>query len=108
MSWTGTTRQTAVVRTSAHLKCPSPVAGSDVPTWTRLNSDSGTNVTVFSQNKTEEPTTPDHTRFQYSAKDKTLTITDVQPDDAGLYYCDGKPAAYLTVIKDEQPEGGER
>ncbi|KAI3358970.1 hypothetical protein L3Q82_015354, partial [Scortum barcoo] len=30
-------------------------------------------------------------------KDQTLTITDMQPDHSGLYYCNGKPAAYLNV-----------
>ncbi|GLD67481.1 uncharacterized protein AKAME5_002944100 [Lates japonicus] len=39
-----------------------------------------------------------------STEDKTLTITRVQPDDSGLYYCDGKPAAYLTVTEGEKPE----
>lgn len=37
-----------------------------------------------------------------------LIILDVQPDDSGLYYCDGEPVVYLSVIKDESSVGGER
>ncbi|KAI3358236.1 hypothetical protein L3Q82_003234 [Scortum barcoo] len=90
----GTNRSDAVLKTSVRLKCSSHVAGSDAPTWIRQSG--GKKVTVFSQ--TEE----NNGRFQYSTEEKTLIISDVQLDDAGLYYCDGKPST--TVSKDEQPQ----
>lgn len=36
-----------------------------------------------------------------------LIIPDVQLADSGLYHCDGKPAAYLKVIKEEKSDSGE-
>ncbi|XP_038580047.1 uncharacterized protein LOC119906772 [Micropterus salmoides] len=90
-----TARLTVVERTNITLNCPSAVSGSRDPTWTRENR--GTNITVSSQNEMDK-----HAR--YSTTEETLTITDVQPDDAGLYYCDGKPVVHLNVTKDEQSE----
>ncbi|XP_039675561.1 uncharacterized protein LOC120570930 [Perca fluviatilis] len=77
----GTTLVPAPERTSITLTCPHDVGASHVPTWTR---DSG-GIPLR--------------RFDDSPVDQTLTITDVQPGDSGLYYCDGKPAVYLNVIK---------
>ncbi|XP_039676509.1 uncharacterized protein LOC120571558 [Perca fluviatilis] len=79
----GTTLVPASERTSITLTCPHDVGASHVPTWTR---DSG-GIPLR--------------RFDVSPVDQTLTITDVQPGDSGLYYCDGKPAVYLNVIKDD-------
>lgn len=76
---------------SITLKCPPDVTGSH----------GGNNITGFSLNKKEEQSLG-QTRFQCSPENKTLTVTDVQPDDAGLYYCDGKPAVYLRVTKGER------
>ncbi|XP_038581648.1 uncharacterized protein LOC119907981 isoform X1 [Micropterus salmoides] len=90
-----TARLTVVERTNITLNCPSAVSGLRDPTWTRENC--GTNITVSSQNEMDK-----HAR--YSTTEETLTITDVQPDDAGLYYCDGKPVVHLNVTKDEQSE----
>ncbi|KAF1382068.1 hypothetical protein PFLUV_G00160600 [Perca fluviatilis] len=82
----GTTIVPAPERTSITLTCPHDVGASHVPTWTR---DSG-GIPLR--------------RFDVSPVDQTLTITDVQPGDSGLYYCDGKPAVYLNVIEaDPQP-----
>ncbi|XP_028453945.1 mucin-5AC-like [Perca flavescens] len=77
----GTTIVIAQERTSITLTCPHDVGASHVPTWTR---DSGG----------IQPR-----RFDVSPVDQTLTITDVQPGDSGLYYCDGKPAVSLNVIE---------
>lgn len=90
MLCTGTTRRDAAERTTITLKCPPDVGGSDVPTWSR--------DTVEIQQQR---------RFHVSPADNTLIITDLQPADSGLYYCDGKPAAYLNVSKDETSERGE-
>ncbi|XP_035537404.1 uncharacterized protein LOC118342849 [Morone saxatilis] len=96
----GKPRQDIAAGASVVLKCLSDVSGSRVPMWTRERN--GKNITVFSQNQTDEH------RFQYSAEENVLTIKGVRPDDAGLYFCDGKPAAYLNVSKEEESEGGER
>ncbi|XP_039676512.1 uncharacterized protein LOC120571563 isoform X2 [Perca fluviatilis] len=77
----GTILVPASERTSITLTCPHDVGASHVPTWSR---DSG-GIPLR--------------RFDVSPVDQTLTITDVQPGDSGLYYCDGKPAVYLNVIK---------
>ncbi|XP_028453941.1 uncharacterized protein LOC114568525 [Perca flavescens] len=82
----GTTIVPAPERTSITLTCPHDVGASHVPTWTR---DSGG----------IQPR-----RFDVSPVDQTLTITDVQPGDSGLYYCDGRPAVYLNVIEAILPE----
>ncbi|KAM8767879.1 uncharacterized protein AB9X84_006594 isoform 1-T1 [Acanthopagrus schlegelii] len=94
----GTTRRSAEAKTSIDLKCLSEFTGSRVPKWTRQKS--GTNITVYPQNNEVQHMT----RFLYSTKEKMLTITQVQRDDAGLYYCDGKPVLYLDVMEDEQPD----
>ncbi|KAI3358971.1 hypothetical protein L3Q82_015355 [Scortum barcoo] len=78
----GTIRRDAPERTSITLKCSHDDGGSLVPAWSRNNGE------------IQQPG-----RFYVSPADKTLTIRDVQPDDSGLYYCDGKPAVYLNVIK---------
>ncbi|XP_039675560.1 uncharacterized protein LOC120570929 [Perca fluviatilis] len=83
----GTTLVPAPERTSITLTCPHDVGASHVPTWTR---DSG-GIPLR--------------RFDVSPVDQTLTITDVQPGDSGLYYCDGKPAVYLNVIKGSEERG---
>ena len=82
----GTTLVPAPERTSITLTCPHDVGASHVPTWSR---DSG-GIPLR--------------RFDVSPVDQTLTITDVQPGDSGLYYCDGKPAVYLNVIKGKKKE----
>ncbi|XP_032377599.1 uncharacterized protein LOC116693036 [Etheostoma spectabile] len=75
----GTTVLPAPERTSVSLTCPHDVGPSHVPTWTR---DSG--------------------GLQQGPEAQTLTIRDVQPGDAGLYYCDGKPAVYLDVTRGDK------
>ncbi|XP_051246731.1 peroxidasin homolog isoform X5 [Dicentrarchus labrax] len=87
----GTTRLDAAERTTITLKCPPDVGGSDVPTWSR-------DAVEIQQQR----------RFHVSTVNNTLIITDLQPADSGLYYCDGKPAAYLTVNKDETSERGSK
>ncbi|XP_076610717.1 uncharacterized protein LOC143335302 [Chaetodon auriga] len=89
----GTPRLVAAEGTSVTLTCPPDAGGSGAPTWTR---DVG--------GKVKGECLQRRRRFQVSTPNKTLTIRDVQPGDSGLYYCDGKPAAYLTVTEDEQPE----
>ena len=96
--YSGTTRRSAEVKTSIDLKCLPEFTGSRVPKWTRQKS--GTNITVYPQNNEVQHMT----RFLYSKEEKMLTITQVQRDDAGLYYCDGKPVLYLDVMEDEQPD----
>lgn len=84
------------------LRCPPDAAG---PTWTREAK--GKNTAVFGQDKEQEETQA-QTRLQFSPENKILTVTDVQPGDAGLYYCGGKAAQYLKVTKREGSETGER
>ncbi|XP_041811596.1 uncharacterized protein LOC121619775 isoform X4 [Chelmon rostratus] len=79
----GTTRL-AAERTTITLTCPHDAGG---PTWSR-----------------ETGRIKHQGRFDVSYVDKTLTVRDVQPGDSGLYYCDGKLAAYLIVTKDETSE----
>ncbi|XP_042362910.1 uncharacterized protein LOC121958104 [Plectropomus leopardus] len=76
----GTKRHTAVIRADVTLRCPSDV--SHRPTWTRKH---GGEMIPFKDNP----------------RGHVLNLTDVQPGDAGLYLCDGKPAAYLTVTEDQ-------
>ncbi|KAI3358231.1 hypothetical protein L3Q82_003226 [Scortum barcoo] len=83
----GTIRRDAPERTSVTLKCSHDDGGSLVPAWSRNNGE------------IQQPG-----RFYVSPADKTLTIRDVQPDDSGLYYCDGKPAVYLNVIERQVTE----
>ncbi|XP_035848773.1 uncharacterized protein LOC116051709 [Sander lucioperca] len=82
----GTTIVPAPERTSITLTCPHDVGASHVPTWSR---DSG-GIQLR--------------RFDVSSVDQMLTITDVQPGDSGLYYCDGKPAVYLNVTEGKKKE----
>ncbi|XP_076610718.1 uncharacterized protein LOC143335303 [Chaetodon auriga] len=83
----GTTRRVAE-RTTVTLTCPGDAGGS---TWSRDAGD-----------------IRHRGRFYVSTVDRTLTVRDVQPGDSGLYYCDGKPAAYLIVIKNETSERGNK
>ncbi|XP_030268628.1 hemicentin-1-like [Sparus aurata] len=79
-----TTRLVAPKSTTVTLNCPLDVGGSHVPTWSKDGSEVQENIWVY-----------------VSHVDKTLTLTYVQPRDSGLYYCDGKPAVYLTVMEAE-------
>ncbi|XP_042291849.1 uncharacterized protein LOC121913206 isoform X3 [Thunnus maccoyii] len=81
----GTTTVSIAEKSSVTLTCPD--GGSHVPTWTR-----------------EIDGKQQQIRPHVSAVHKYLNIPDVQPGDSGLYYCDGKPAAYLNVIKGDQSE----
>ncbi|XP_049457410.1 uncharacterized protein LOC125904202 isoform X1 [Epinephelus fuscoguttatus] len=78
---TGTIRLDATEGTTITLTCPHDVGGSHT-TWSRGSGD-------IQQER----------GFYVSPIENTLTITSVQLGDSGLYYCDGKPAVYLTVIK---------
>ncbi|XP_042291836.1 uncharacterized protein LOC121913199 isoform X2 [Thunnus maccoyii] len=82
----GTTTVSITEKSIVNLTCPD-VGGSHVPTWTR-----------------EIDGKQQQIRPHVSAVDKYLNIPDVQPGDSGLYYCDGKPAANLNVIKGDQTE----
>ncbi|XP_067467935.1 uncharacterized protein [Thunnus thynnus] len=82
----GTTTVSIAEKSNVTLTCPD-VGGSHVPTWTR-----------------EIDGKQQQIRPHVSAVDKYLNIPDVQPGDSGLYYCDGKPAANLNVIKGDQSE----
>ncbi|XP_042291815.1 uncharacterized protein LOC121913183 isoform X4 [Thunnus maccoyii] len=82
----GTTTVSIAEKSNVNLTCPD-VGGSHVPTWTR-----------------EIDGKQQQIRPHVSAVDKYLNIPDVQPGDSGLYYCDGKPAAYLNVTKGDQSE----
>ncbi|XP_056255633.1 uncharacterized protein LOC130183927 [Seriola aureovittata] len=88
-----TDEKNATIGTSITLKCPDDT-GSHRPTWVRRIN--GMNITVYSQNKTEG--------LQYSTENKMLTLTNVQLNHSGLYYCEGKPVVYLNVTKDERFE----
>ncbi|XP_067467930.1 uncharacterized protein [Thunnus thynnus] len=82
----GTTTVSIAEKSNVTLTCPD-VGGSHVPTWTREIDGKQQQISRH-----------------VSAVDKYLNIPDVQPGDSGLYYCDGKPAAYLNVIKGDQSE----
>ncbi|XP_067467921.1 myb-like protein U isoform X1 [Thunnus thynnus] len=81
----GTTTVSIAEKSNVTLTCPD--GGLHVPTWTR-----------------EIDGKQQQIRPHVSAVDKYLNIPDVQPGDSGLYYCDGKPAANLNVIKGDQSE----
>ncbi|KAM8767576.1 SPEG neighbor protein-like [Acanthopagrus schlegelii] len=83
----GTTRLVAPKSNTVTLNCPRNVRGSCVPTWSKDRRE-------VQQDK----------RVYVSPVNKTLTITCVLPRDSGLYYCDGKPAVKLTVIKARQKQ----
>ncbi|KAG8004824.1 hypothetical protein GBF38_010630 [Nibea albiflora] len=72
-------------RVTVELTCPHHVGGSG-PSWSR---DFG-----------------EIDERRVSRVNEMLTIRDVRPADAGLYYCDGRAAAYLTVSKEEASEPG--
>ncbi|XP_041664816.1 uncharacterized protein LOC121523827 [Cheilinus undulatus] len=72
-------------RTSVNLTCPPDVGGSDDPKW---STDAG-----------EIPT-----QNRIWTLDKSLVISELQLSDSGLYYCDGKPAVYLNVIREDQSD----
>ncbi|KAK2920627.1 hypothetical protein Q8A73_000112 [Channa argus] len=78
-----TIRINVTERTNVTLNCSADVGGSEVPTWSRESAGKRQQIR------------------HVSAEDKTLTLTDVKLGDSGLYYCDGKPAAYLNVTKGE-------
>ncbi|GLD59526.1 uncharacterized protein AKAME5_001152200 [Lates japonicus] len=67
--------------TDITLQCSHHSRESDVPRWSRESA-----------GRQQQ-----HTRCRISTIDKTLTVTEVKLADSGLYYCDGKPAVYLTV-----------
>lgn len=81
------------------LRCPPGAAG---PTWTREAA--GKTTTVYSPDE-QQTETRAQTRRRLSPEDQTLTVTDLRPDDEGLYYCGGRAAQYLKVT--EQSETGE-
>ena len=87
---TGTTSYDAPEWTTVTLNCDLDVGGSHVPTWSKDGREVQQDQYVY-----------------FSPVDKTLTIRQLLPGDSGLYYCDGKPAAYLTVIKADTPDRGE-
>lgn len=66
------------------LSC-SDVGGSKVPTWRK-----------------ESAGKPEEISSEVSTETRTLTIEHVQLGDSGLYYCDGEPAAFLSVTSGEQ------
>ncbi|KAK2830906.1 hypothetical protein Q5P01_018837 [Channa striata] len=79
----GTIRVNVAERSSVTLDC-SDVGGSKVPSWSRETAGERQQLTL-----------------PVSAEDKSLTLRDVRLRDSGLYDCDGKPAAYVTVTKAE-------
>ncbi|XP_065804563.1 uncharacterized protein [Labrus bergylta] len=82
----GTVVHEAAERTSVTLKCPDVL--DDHGWWT--------DVVDIQQQR----------RFVVSKAEKTLTIKRVNAADSGLYYCSGKPAAYLNVIRDDASDRG--
>ncbi|XP_060915250.1 uncharacterized protein LOC132990811 [Labrus mixtus] len=84
----GTAVLEATERTSVTLKCPDVL--DDQKWWT------------------EAGPIPKQSRFEVFRLDKTLIIINLQAADSGLYTCDGKPAAYLNVIRDDPSDRGER
>ncbi|XP_030266274.1 hepatocyte cell adhesion molecule-like [Sparus aurata] len=79
-----TTRLIAPKSTTVTLNCSGDVGGSAVTTWSKDGREIQQDEYVY-----------------VSPGGKMLTITYVQPGDSGLYYCDGKPAVYLTVMEAE-------
>ncbi|CAK6981570.1 uncharacterized protein LOC121913183 isoform X2 [Scomber scombrus] len=69
-------------RSSITLTCPHDDGGSHVPTWSREIGGKQKPIRLHDSTK-------------------TLMFSNLQPADSGLYLCDGKPAVYLNVIKDE-------
>ncbi|XP_039461165.1 uncharacterized protein LOC116333511 isoform X1 [Oreochromis aureus] len=85
----GTTRRIISEKTTSTLHCPHDAEESHVPVWSRKLRGQQRHISPHS-----------------FTVDQMLIITDVQLGDSGLYYCDGKPAVYLDVIKDERSERG--
>ncbi|KAK2920624.1 hypothetical protein Q8A73_000109 [Channa argus] len=83
----------ATQRAVVTLKC-SPDVGRSDPAWTREVK--GKTKSVFGQG--QDGQTEVHSRFVVSPVNQTLTITRVQPEDSGLYFCEEKPAAYVIVM----------
>ncbi|XP_074468524.1 uncharacterized protein LOC141753822 [Sebastes fasciatus] len=82
----GATRLDATEKTSVTMTCPHDVGGSDTVTWSS---------TGFRDLQNQRG-------FHVSVVDQTLTVTGVDLGNSGLYYCNGKPAFYLNVIKDNK------
>ncbi|KAM9386386.1 uncharacterized protein KZ484_007908 [Pholidichthys leucotaenia] len=78
----GTTVRNAVTG-NIYLKCPHHGGGSDISKWSKERAGK-------------------HQQIQSKAVTvgQTLKIENVGRSDSGLYYCDGKPAAYLNVTQD--------
>ncbi|CAJ1082872.1 uncharacterized protein LOC117828353 [Xyrichtys novacula] len=87
----GTLILDAKERTDVTLNCSSDAGGSADPTWSTGSGEKNTRG-----------------RFYVSSADRTLKIKRVKPADSGLYYCDGKAAAYLRVMEEDQSEGGKK
>ncbi|CAJ1082873.1 hypothetical protein GBF38_010630 [Xyrichtys novacula] len=87
----GTLVLDATEETTVTLKCSSKAGGSADPTWSTGSGE------IQSQR-----------RFYVSSAHRTLKIRRVKPADSGLYYCDGKAAAYLRVMGEDQSEGGKK
>uniref|UniRef100_UPI0037E93FDB hemicentin-1-like n=1 Tax=Semicossyphus pulcher TaxID=241346 RepID=UPI0037E93FDB len=85
----GTIIHNATEGMNVTLSCPPDAGGSGVPTW---SSDAGE--------------IKPRGRFHVSTDGQTLTIIKLKLKDSGLYYCGGKPAAYLNVSKGDQSERG--
>ncbi|XP_041823272.1 uncharacterized protein LOC121628318 [Melanotaenia boesemani] len=79
--------QNVTERSKISLKCPPDVEGSHDPTWSREIAGKQRQISRH-----------------VSAVDKTLTIRNVERDDFGLYFCDGKPVIYLNVTKNEKSD----
>lgn len=83
----GTIIHSVSERTDVTLKCPAVVGGSHFKRWSKETA--GKQLQIGPDVSTDK---------------ETLTITDVQLGDSGLYHCDGKPAVYLNVTKGERQE----
>ncbi|XP_034401544.1 cell wall protein DAN4-like isoform X8 [Cyclopterus lumpus] len=79
----GTTTRDATEGTEVTLTCPPDAGGPFNKRW--------------SSNNTGDINT--QTGFYVSPVDQMLTITSVELKHSGLYFCEGKPAAYLKVTK---------
>ncbi|CAK6981568.1 integumentary mucin C.1-like isoform X1 [Scomber scombrus] len=71
-------------RSNITLTCAHDDGGSHVPTWSREIGGK------------QQPI-----RLHVSTVTRMLMLPNLQPADSGLYLCDGKPAVYLHVTKDE-------
>ena len=91
MSFTGIKIHNITERRNFSLECPHDVEGSASLTWYREKA--GQREQIHPHDSTQN---------------KILKIPQVQPDDFGLYYCNGKPAFYLNVTKEEGSDTGEK